>query len=142
MYAFSWSCKARLGADSLTFAFSRAMLNAQICVIFSNPTELGWLPVCGHYIHPAAKAHICNPQGHAQRADHGVGVCGCEACGALRCPWHSIEDPQVKYSQWFIGGFLDGLLKLISVHVPLTHSVLNPGFCSPNPFLPPGVQLT
>lgn len=37
-YTFSQSCKARLGAKSLVIAFSRAVLNSQVCVAFSSPT--------------------------------------------------------------------------------------------------------
>lgn len=40
LYAFSKTCKVMLGADSLPLAFPRIFLNAQICVLPSNPSEL------------------------------------------------------------------------------------------------------
>lgn len=37
------SCKARPGMNSLPFVFPKAVFNAQICVLYPNPTKLGWL---------------------------------------------------------------------------------------------------
>lgn len=37
-YAFSQSCKARLGAKSLVIVFPSAVLNSQVCVAFPCPT--------------------------------------------------------------------------------------------------------
>lgn len=78
-HSLSWSCKAQLNADNLSFAFFRALLNAQVFVLFPKPVELGRLPAHANYLSAKTDTHC--PWGHERRAGHMmVGVCVGKLC--------------------------------------------------------------
>lgn len=71
LYAFSPSCQARLDADSFPFAFTRAVLNAQLCGL--SQACRPWLAFCMYSL--AIYNSLLSLPSRAYRwARHGVGA--------------------------------------------------------------------
>lgn len=96
-FAFSQSCKARMGAERLPVMFSRAVpWICQDCALVLNPAELGWLPVS-----------VCSPWGlkalSAQACVCHLRGCGYTLCGAL-CVWSQRQVWSAARVHWPAGG--------------------------------------
>lgn len=78
--AFFWSCKARLGAQSLLFAFPRAVLNDQVCVLLLNPRFRLAFCMCSLVF---CKGLLSLAFVACTGSSHGVMVCTDEAHGVL-----------------------------------------------------------
>ena len=123
-YAFCSFCKARLSADILPFPFSRVLLNAQVCVLFPNPAESGWLSVHAHCL--SANAYTCHCWGSEQGANHRLHR-------PLGMPVGHWGDLQSRHPQWLVAGSLMVSVKGLVGSTSL-ECVPSPGCYSPCPF--------
>lgn len=106
-YAFSWFCKARVDTNILLFAFPRAVMNCQICVLSLNSVFVSSfcmfsLAVCkGLYLLPSG-SHT----GYQLEVGEvwGWGTCN---VGGTHGPAGGY--PQVRYHQKLIGCLLNGV---------------------------------